>query len=81
MVNRKSSSHSLASEAGKALQDKTTSAVQKTLAASVISQYHNTKQTGAEMEDLASRVLQSDKYSDQTKSFAASVLSQSNKER
>lgn len=81
MVNRKSSGSYLTSKAAKALQDKTTSAVQKTLAASLLAQYHNTKQTGAKMEDLASRVLQSDKYSDQTKSFAASVLSQSNKER
>lgn len=48
---------------------------------SVLSQRSASKQTGAAMEDIASRVLQSNKYSDETKSFAASVLSQSNVER
>lgn len=55
--------------------------MQKSLAASVLSQTDPLKQTGAHMEDIASRVLQSEKYSDKTKSFAASVLSQSNKNR
>ncbi len=37
--------------------------------------------TGAEMEDVASKVLQSSKYNDTTKSLAGSILSQSNKKR
>ena len=48
---------------------------------SVLSQRSAQKQTGANMEDVASKVLQSSKYSDKTKSFAASVLSQSNDKR
>lgn len=71
----------MASKAAKALADKGTSKIQKSLAASVLSQRSALKQTGAGMEDVASRVLRSNKYSDETKSFAASVLSQSNLER
>ena len=71
----------MASKAAKALGDKNTSKIQKSLAASVLSQRSTSKQTGANMEEVASRVLQSYKYSDETKSFAASVLSQANKSR
>lgn len=71
----------MASKAAKALTDKGASKLQKSLAASVLSQRSAQKQTGANMEDVASKVLQSSKYSDKTKSFAASVLSQSNDKR
>ena len=71
----------MASKASKALTNTSTSKIQKSLAASVLSQRSTSKQTGVVMEDIASRVLQSNKYSDETKSFAASVLSQSNVER
>ena len=71
----------MASKAAKALTDKGTSKIQKSLAASVPSQRAAQKQTGSSMEDVASKVLQSSKYSDETKSFAASVLSQSNDKR
>ena len=81
LLNTKISSLKLASQASKALNSTSTSAIQKSLAASVLSQRNRWNQTGAEMEKKASRILQSDKYSAQTKSFAASVLSQSNKER
>ena len=80
-MNRKTSSSSLASKASKALTNNNTSKIQKSLAASVLSQRSTSKQTGVVMEDIASRVLQSNKYSDETKSFAASVLSQSDMER
>lgn len=80
-MNKKRSSPTLASEAAKTLTDRNASRMQKSLAASVLSQTDPLKQTGAHMEDIASRVLQSEKYSDKTKSFAASVLSQSNKNR
>lgn len=71
----------MASKAAKALTDKGASKLQKSLAASVLSQRSAQKQTGANMEDVAFKVLQSSKYSDKTKSFAASVLSQSNDKR
>lgn len=80
-MNHKTSSKSMASKAAKALTDKGTSKIQKSLAASVPSQRAAQKQTGSSMEDVASKVLQSSKYSDETKSFAASVLSQSNDKR
>jgi hypothetical protein len=51
------------------------------MAAAALSQRDPNKQTGADMEDKASKVLRSDKYSDETKRFAATVLSQSNKKR
>ncbi len=80
-MNHKTSSKSMASKAAKASTDKGASKLQKSLAASVLSQRSAQKQTGANMEDVASKVLQSSKYSDKTKSFAASVLSQSNDKR
>lgn len=61
--------------------DKKASKIQRSLAGGVLSQRNPNKQTGATMEDVASKVLKSEKYSDQTKSLAASLLSQSNKER
>ncbi|HHW2299692.1 TPA: hypothetical protein ACUT9Q_006624, partial [Pseudomonas aeruginosa] len=57
------------------------SAIQKELAGSAMSQASTGKQTSAEMETKASRVLESDKYNATTKALAGSVLSQSNKER
>lgn len=80
-MNKKVSSEKLASEAARTLTDSQASAIQKSLAAGVLSQRDARKQTGSHMEDIASKVLQSNKYSDKTKSFAASILSQSNKER
>jgi hypothetical protein len=80
MPNKKTSSQKALSEAAKILQDKNSSGIQKKLAGSVLSQADPNKQTGAEMETIASQVLQSTKYSDDTKSLAGSVLSQSNKE-
>ena len=80
-MNRKTSSSAMASKAARALNSNGSSKIQKSLAASVLSQRSASKQTGAVMEDIASYVLQSNKYSNETKSFAASVLSQSNVER
>ena len=78
-MNRKTSSNAMASKAARALNSNGSSKIQKSLA--VLSQRSTAKQTGAAMEDVASRVLQSNKYSNETKSFAASVLSQSNVKR
>lgn len=80
-MNTKQSSAKLASEAAKALQDDKTSAIGKQLAASVLSQAAKNKETGKEMEGIASKVLKSPHYSEQNKSFAGSLVSQSNKAR
>ena len=80
-MNRKTSSNAMASKAARALNSNGSSKIQKSLAASVLSQRSTSKQTGVAMEDIASRVLQSKKYSNETKSFAASVLSQSKVKR
>jgi hypothetical protein len=81
MTNTKQSSKELASKAASTLNDPSASKVQKSLAASVLSQSSTGNQTSSEMESKASEVLKSSKYSDETKSFAASVLSQANKAR
>jgi hypothetical protein len=46
-----------------------------------LSQSSNQKQTGKEMEKIASDILKSEKYNNETKSLAASLVSQSNKNR
>lgn len=79
--NTKKTSQTVASQAAQALKDPHTSAIQKSLAASALSQAGTANQTSGAMETTASKVLSSPKYSDQTKTFAASVLAQSNKER
>lgn len=80
-MNSKQTSKEMASQASSVLRDKNSSNIQKTLAASALSQSNSNKQTGAAMETIASNVLKSDKYNDTTKGLAASVLSQANKER
>ena len=79
--NSKQTSKSVSSLASEVLRNPSSSAIQKELAGSALSQSHSNKQTGSDMESKASQVLQSDKYNDTTKTLAASVLSQSNKER
>jgi len=79
--NTKQTSASVASLASKILRSESSSAIQKELAGSAMSQASTRKQTGADMETKASHVLESDKYSATTKTLAASVLAQSNKER
>jgi hypothetical protein len=79
--NSKQTSKAVGSLASEVLRNPSSSAIQKELAGSALSQSHSSKQTGANMESKASHVLQSEKYNDTTKTLAASVLSQSNKER
>ena len=55
-MNHKTSSKSMASKAAKSLTDKEASKIQKSLAASVLSQRSVRKQTSADMEDIASKV-------------------------
>lgn len=80
-MNRKITSPSVASDAARILSDPDASATARRLAGSALSQREGSRQTGSEIEDLASRVLDSAKYSPETKSIAGSVLSQSNKTR
>jgi hypothetical protein len=77
--NPKKSSPKLTSAAAKALQDKKTSAIGKRLAASVLSQASASKETGQEMEALASQVLRNEQSTEQEKSFAASLIAQARK--
>ncbi|MNC07173.1 hypothetical protein D3C76_1432820 [compost metagenome] len=79
--NTKQTSSPVASLSSKILRSDSSSAIQKELAGSAMSQASSSKQTGADMETKASRVLESDKYNATTKTLAASVLAQSNKER
>jgi hypothetical protein len=79
--NLKKTSTDIASKAASILNNRDSSAIAKSLAASALSQSGTNHQTGAEMEEKAGRVLSSTKYSDETKALAASVLSQSNKSR
>lgn len=81
MKNTKRSSAAMTREAAKTLNNPQASAIQKSLAGSVLSQRNGSKQTGSAMEDKASRVMRSSKYAEETKSLAASVLAQSNKAR
>lgn len=80
-INRKGTSSKVASLAADTLFKPGSSQVARKLAGSALSQSRTDRQTGAEMEDLASKVLRSNRYSDKTKALAGSVLSQSNKTR
>ncbi|MBL4918665.1 MULTISPECIES: hypothetical protein [Rhodobacterales] len=80
-TNRKSTSNGVASLAADTLFKPGSSHIARKLAGSALSQSNTNRQTGAKMEDLASKVLRSDRYSERTKTLAGSVLSQSNKKR
>ncbi|EKM3681696.1 hypothetical protein PUS40_004460 [Vibrio alginolyticus] len=80
-MNTKKSSKQVASLAATTLQDPSASKTAKTLAGSILAQSSTNKQTGADLEEKASKVLKSSKYSEDTKTLAGSVLSQSNKKR
>ena len=80
-MNSKVSSKKMSSNASKVLNAKNSSGIQRSLAASVLSQASSGKMTGKQMEEKASAVLKSNKYSNTTKSLAGSVLSQSDKRR
>ncbi|ELZ1717092.1 hypothetical protein SD909_004859 [Vibrio parahaemolyticus] len=80
-MNTNKSSKQVASLAATTLQDPSASKTARTLAGSVLAQSSTNKQTGADLEEKASKVLRSSKYSEDTKTLAGSVLSQSNKKR
>ena len=80
-MNKKSSGQKLSTQASKIMRSNNSCQIQKSLAASVLSQRNTGKITGKAMETKASMVMNSNKYSGTTKSLAASVLSQSDKNR
>lgn len=80
-MNKKSSGTKLSTQASKIMRSNSSSQIQKSLAASVLSQRKSGKITGKAIETKASMVMSSNKYSGITKSLAASVLSQSDKNR
>lgn len=80
-MNKKQTGKNISKKASEILTSNKSSAIQKKLAGSALSQTNTKKQTSKEMETLASKVLQSNKYNSDTKSLAGSVLSQANKNR
>lgn len=80
-MNKKTSTQKMATKAAKILGNDSSSRIQRSLAASVISQAAKHKTTGASLEGIASSVMKSPKYSKTTKSLAASILSQSDRSR
>lgn len=80
-MNKKQTGKNISKKASETLKSNKSSAIQKKLAGSALSQTNTKKQTSKEMEKLASKVLQSNKYNSDTKSLAGSILSQSNKNR
>lgn len=80
-MNKKQTGKSISTKASKTLTSNKSSAIQKKLAGSALSQSSTKKQTSKEMETVASKVLQSNKYNADTKALAGSVLAQSNKKR
>lgn len=60
-INKKQSSPKLASQVAKALQNENSSEIKKKLVASVVAQTNTGKQTGAELETIASDVMKSSK--------------------
>ncbi|WP_241617310.1 hypothetical protein [Rosenbergiella epipactidis] len=79
--NSKKTSSKIAYIAAKTLNNPNASGVQKSLAASALSQVGSSNQTSGAMEHKASIALNNPRSSELTKELAASVLSQSNKER
>lgn len=64
--NIKQTSPKIAHLAATTLTKNNSSAIAKSLAASLISQSNSGKQSGAKLEEVASKVLQSEKYNDTT---------------
>ncbi|AHM73863.2 hypothetical protein [Yersinia hibernica] len=79
--NKKKTSASVATQAARILKDPNSSAIEKSLAGSALSQSSTDNQTGAHMEDVAAQVLANPESSEKTKTLAGSVLAQANKKR
>lgn len=81
MNNTKRSSTRVSSLAARTLVDPKASAIQRSLAASVLRQTATNAQTGAAVEGKAARALDNPRSTNITKALAASLVSQSNKQR
>lgn len=79
MANTKKPSKKVVKLAAQTLNNKSASGIKKSLAASVLAQSGNAKQTGKTMETIASKAAKSTNGTTQT--LAGSVLTQSNKKR
>lgn len=80
-MNKKQTGKNISKKASEILKNNKSSAIQKKLAGSALSQTNTRKQTSKEMETVASKVLQGNKYNSDTKSLVGSVLAQANKKR
>ncbi|WP_374401743.1 hypothetical protein [Niveibacterium sp.] len=81
MSNSKRTSAPEAAKAAQVLRDPQSSAVQRQIAGSVLSQRATGRVTGPEVEHKAGRVLESNHYNSTTRSLAGSAVSQSDKNR
>jgi hypothetical protein len=79
--NTKATSENVAALAAKVMQDPRASKIQKSLAASALSQRDPSRETSAEAEKKAAMVMRGKRYADVTRTLAASVMAQSRKER
>lgn len=79
--NPKKTSPSVASLAGKTLQNDGASKLQKSLAGSALAQAGTSKQTGGALETKASQALRKPTANDMVHTLAGSVVSQSNRKR
>lgn len=76
MAKSEKTSRAVASHASEVLRNPSSSARDKTLAASALSQAGTSRQTSAEVASTASRALDSSRSTQQTRELAASVLTQ-----
>lgn len=79
--NTKVTSENVSALAAKVLKDPRASKIQRSLAASALSQRDASKQTGSKAEDMAAMVMKGKRYAKTTRTLAASVLAQAVKER
>jgi hypothetical protein len=79
--NTKVTSESMAALAAQVMQDPRASKIQKSLAASALSQRDASRETSSEAEKKAAMVMRGTRYADVTRKLAASVMAQARKER
>ena len=79
--NSKVTSESMGALAAHVMEDPRASKIQKSLAASALSQRDGSRETSSETERKAARVMRGKRYADVTRKLAASVMAQSRKER
>lgn len=75
-MNEKISSPRMTKLASKILHDSNSTAIEKSLAGSVLSQASKGRETSPELRQMASGVMHGSEYSQDAKSLAGSVLAQ-----